>query len=186
MVIQFFGTKQPIVVVRKLCVYYVCLSGICIFVKHCPKQVLLSRLNVFVLPILSYRWVRWPYTKSLAKRIDILQRKMICIILGVRKLPHESPDAFRRRRGKMAAQTQRKAGLWSNVWGVRQEGWALHVKRNTANASWVAKCSLFMTVHDLQWRRACFSGRPHVRQCSGYICTRWYEGLANRNPSFVF
>ena len=91
-------------------------------VKHCPKQVLLSRLTVFVLPIFSYRGVRWPHTKSLAKRIDTLQRKMICIILGVRKLPHESPDAFRRRRGKMAAQTQRKAGLWSNLWGCGRRG----------------------------------------------------------------
>lgn len=137
----------------------------------------MHRLNNFVALVISYRSVRWPYNKTLAMRLDRLQRAMISICAGLRKQAEETPQAFSKRRGKHAASVQAKLGSWSSLCRVRSVGWAGHIERNTANASWSAKLSPVITTADLQWRRANCNNRPQTRTASGYRCTRWFEGV---------
>ena len=135
--------------------------------QSAPVCVKIRRLQRFVLPVIAFRFVRWPYNKSQALRLDRAQRKMIAICANLRRQADEPPDVFCRRKGRHAAGIQREAGCWSALWEERSAGWVQHLRRNTKHASWTAKLASIMH----------FFNRPLTRAASGYICTRWFEGF---------
>ena len=147
--------------------------------KHASMAVKMRRIKSFVLPVVAYRFVRWPFCRTLALRLDRIQRKMISICAGLRRLSDESPEAFNRRRGRHATGIQTEAGTWSSLWERRACGWVQHLHRNTRNASWTAKLSKHTQTSNLNWRRANFGNRPLTRSAPGHICTRWFEGFEN-------
>ena len=55
-----------------------------------------------------------------------------CVCVHVYLYVNVNVYRFMCKRGKLGAQIQRKAGLWSDLWGVRQEGWALHIYTYTS------------------------------------------------------
>ena len=144
-------------------------------IKHAPLKLKLRRLTIFVFPVILYRFARWPFTSTLAGRIDRVHRSMISTCARIQMSAHETPCAYKRRKGKLAASIQREAGVWSEIWRERVVSWAGHLERNTASHSWTARLMNLMPPSELQHRRAHNSNRPVVRKSPGYINSRWQE-----------
>ena len=145
--------------------------------KKCSIAFKIQRLKVFVLPILAFRFVRWPHTKTLEARILRVQRQMFAIIAQIRPLSDESAEQFCRRRGREVSKLIREYGSWSALWSQRQKAWSEHIGRNTASACWASRLSLFLTVDELEIRRALSQGRPRTRAYFGPIAKRWFEAF---------
>ena len=77
------------------------------------RKALLRRINIFVMPVLRYRFPRWTFYKSIALAIDRVQRRMISIVLSCKRSPNEEQNVFHRRRAKAATSAQIEQGRWS-------------------------------------------------------------------------
>ena len=141
------------------------------------RQVLLGRLNRFVLPVLTFRMPRWSFVESHAKQLDSIQRKMISIILALRPEVGESVEQFVRRRAREVARIQRSQVPWSVRWSRAVLAWGRHVERNTANNCFASHLLEVRSQDELRWRRASFSNRPNTRSFSGFNPRRWLDGL---------
>lgn len=81
------------------------------------KLYMSSRLRVLhrcVLPVFDFHATRWSTGAQLLRAIDTTQRRMIKIVGGFRIEPHETPEAFVRRRGREAGAMDVQAGFWSH------------------------------------------------------------------------
>ena len=136
----------------------------------------LAKIKTIVEPVLVYRLTRYPFTKTAAKNLDNLQRRMISIALNLRKHEDEEPETFVRRRGRIAATHQRTMGCWSRKWAKLIVGWAAHVQRDTGGISWTKKILHIRSNDELAWRRA-ETGRPGTRSQPGFTCRRWWESI---------
>ena len=135
-----------------------------------------KRLSTMVFPIISFRCTRWPWTKTRARRLDAVQRKMIYIVLGIQKYATESPSEFAIRKNRFVSREIGKEDKWSVLWAKRVVSWSEHVSRNTAGACWSSAIAHFRDAADLASRRAQnSSGRPQVRISAGFTSKRWYE-----------
>ena len=76
---------------------------------------LLRRIQRFVLPVLRYRFPRWTFYKSLALKLDRVQRRMISIVLATKRIEGEDLNVFYRRRAKLATAEQKSQRAWSEV-----------------------------------------------------------------------
>ena len=130
--------------------------------KKFAIRIRLAQIVRTVQPILVSRLSRYPFTVTMADKLDRLQRKMIAIAMGLRKGADEEPAQFIRRRGREAGVLQTSMGRWSRLWGHLVVGWAAHVERNTSKRSWSYKIIHIRNNEELAWRRADM-GRPYTR-----------------------
>ena len=72
-----------------------------------------SLLERCVLPVLSFRWPRWPFVRSHAKRIDRVQKAMYRSILAFKPSPGEDVGAYWRRVHRTTNVHCCERGLWS-------------------------------------------------------------------------
>ena len=63
----------------------------------------LKRLASMVSPIIGFRCARWPWTASIAAKLDQVQRRMISIIVPLRKEESETSLAFTRRKQRIVS-----------------------------------------------------------------------------------
>ena len=141
-----------------------------------PVTARLTLLQRAVLPILRFRWTRWPFTVSRGRLLDGVQRRMMGIILGIRMAPGETPEVFGRRRAGTISALQKKTGHWSKHWARAVVAWAEHLERPRNNKTWAARLSAVRPPDELAWRRQVF-GRPQTRAASGFIRRRWWESI---------
>jgi len=142
-----------------------------------PNIMRAKRLNRMVLPVIRYRWTRWPWTLWRARLLDKLQRKMISMCISY--LPQasaESSDYFRGR-AKFAGNLAKQAGCWSTLWATDVVKWDEHRHRERNRWSWGNVLLKVRPRDELAWRRASFNGRPRTRACQGWACRRWHDGL---------
>ena len=128
------------------------------------KIVLLSRATF---PILAYRAVRWPPSKSSTARVDRFQRKLSSHCIGTSPIPGEQQiDFIKRRNGIVSAHLPRRA-RWSHMCCSKVKKWQEHLDRR----------------HGMPWSADLLdTPRPLVsRAHSGRPTTRWREGLAYAN-----
>ena len=131
-----------------------------------------------MVPILRFRWRRWPFTITRARYLDRLQRRMIAIVIAVRPLADEECLSFIRRCNRAVSTLQRSIGAWSTQWAQGLVGWDDHLQRaNNAN-TWAAHLRHLLTPEDLECRRMLNGRRPVTRNRSGWICTRWFEQIS--------
>ena len=114
---------------------------------------------------------------SMARELDILQRRMLKIVLRIRANPHESVEAFSRRAAREVSCVQAYLGAWSCVWACRTITWAGHIVRDTAHSSWPARIIHIRSSRELRERRAKNFGAPLTRSSAGWTATRWTEGV---------
>ena len=149
--------------------------------RHSAKMPLSARLAVLsraVVPVLRFRWSRWPFTISRAQLLDGIQRRMLSIILGIRPQPDETPERFVRRRGSSISALQKKMGCWGKRWASAIVSWAEHLERPRNRETWAARVSAIRPLSELEERRQVFGRRPHTRVGSGFIRRRWFESVA--------
>ena len=144
--------------------------------KKFGVSIRLARIKRLVFPVVSYRFVRWPFSKTRAARLDRVQSEMTAIVLGIRKLEGETPQAYAHRRNTHVRNAIPCTDRWSTVWAQRILSWHRHVLRNSMSACWVSKIWHIMTPESLELRRRDnSSGRPNVRCIPGWGALRWTE-----------
>ena len=146
--------------------------------KKFPVQYRLDSLTRFVKPIIVYRCARWPFSKHKARQLDIIQRKMLRIICDIKRLDDEAPETFSRRSARLVAETQRNQTCWSKMWAQNVVMWAAHIIRNTNGTSWPAQLLSVQSSTALREARAFNANRPGTRNTSGFLPTRWTDGVA--------
>ena len=142
-----------------------------------PFKARISLLLRSVVPILRFKWTRWPFTISKALHLDAIQRRMIGILLRLERRRDEPIDAYVRRRGRKAGDLQRTMGSWSNGWALAISNWADHLDRPRNAATWPAKLAALRSPEELVERRAANFGRPRTRSASGFVRKRWFESV---------
>ena len=138
------------------------------------------KLSVFtrcVTPALRLRWARWPFTKSLADRLDRTQRKMFRSVFRLVRLPAEDDAAYSRRSARYVSGLQIMVHPWSHLWAESTILWCIHVSTNRAHACWPSQILDIRSASELRHLRSLNAGRPQTRLVSGFCCKRWSEGV---------
>jgi len=93
-------------------------------------------LNSCVRTIASFRWSRWPYTKTYGMKLDALQRKFLTALMQIKSKPGEPYDAFVQRRHITGGHLARACGRWSQAWASSVTSWDAHVPRAHDPSAW--------------------------------------------------
>ena len=89
-----------------------------------------------MLPIFSYRFSRWPWTKTIADRLDSAQSHMVSLLNPVCPKPGETEQNFFTRRRLIAGRLATSSGRWSHYWAQAICKWQRHVLRGHDPKSW--------------------------------------------------
>ena len=141
-----------------------------------PIALKLALVGRAALPILGFKWTRWPFTVSKAQELDAVQRRMYTIILRLRPAPDQTIASFVRFRGRKVADLQRTRGPWSKMWAHAIWSWDSHLKRGRNASTRAAMVAAMRPPEELAERRAAF-GSPLTRSAPGFIRRRWFESI---------
>ena len=86
--------------------------------------------------IASFRWSRWPYTKTYGVKLDALQRKFLTALMQIKNKPGEPYDAFVQRRHISGGHLATACGRWSQAWASSVTSWDAHVQRAHDTNAW--------------------------------------------------
>jgi hypothetical protein len=146
------------------------------------------QLDRYILPILRYRWVNWPFEKSIAGKIDSMQNRMLSTLMNTQPLPDEEIPIFVQRRCRLANAFASVQGSWSLRWAADILNWNAHCKRNHNGSIWTRDLETIMTTAELQRKRAtfcinstswsCHAGRTGTRHRAGAVSVRTDQSLA--------
>jgi hypothetical protein len=135
------------------------------------------QLDKFILPILRYRWVVWPFGKCHSEKIDSIQNRMLSTLMNVQLLPGEDIPTFVRRRCRLANSYSAAQGSWSLRWATDLVAWNAHCTRNHNQAIWTPSLTGIMSTAELQRKRAAFCIRSATWSChAGRTDTRFRAG----------
>ena len=147
----------------------------------------LKFLQTCVKPAASFKWTKWPYTPTLAGRLDQLQRHLVGNALRICPRSSESWEAFRRRRHTITHKVTVETGMWSNDWKNAIIAWEQHIERPSDRGNWSKPAYDY---HGAAWMleqrlahgyRNSFA-RTSTRAIRGKPAKRWFEGLDGCTP----
>ena len=135
-----------------------------------------------VRPLAAWKWSQWPFTKTMATKLDQCQTHMIAILNPVQPLGHESPLEYFSRRSCLCGRTAKRIGKWSVQWAESLSNWKGHHERDHSKCHWNPAIAAW---HDQQWletqRRnntgANATSRTRTRSTTGRVLARWRESL---------
>ena len=143
-----------------------------------------------LMSIASWKWARWPYSKSVAARLDSAQSHFTQIPFPVVFKADETPDAFFTRQRLQSGRLCSKMGRWSLFWVGALKSWHTHMRDQDFESSWGSQIFSSQTFADLEQLRADNSragrrGRTGTRSSQGNVSVRWVEAyeLAKSQPS---
>jgi hypothetical protein len=163
-------------------------------VKNSGALTIARIVNRYLLPLLSYRWILWPFSKTLALRIDALHARLLAALIPSAPLPTEDVASFHCRRCREAGRiaSRSRTGAWSHMWAKGVIKWHGHIVRNSSGKQWSS--------HILKWRDDAFlqkqrkqfvpkstcrssaftleAGRTNTRYRAGPPPVRWTDGVA--------
>ena len=99
----------------------------------------LRLLNRCILPIMTFRSTRWPFTSKKAATIDRMQAKMIAHILSLKPTPDEPIQNFHMRVARTVGVEVKALGRWSCYWATYQIRWAEHLERESVRGSFIGR-----------------------------------------------
>ena len=132
--------------------------------------------------LIDYRSTRWPYSPTLARQQDALQRRCIATVAGTPRTAEETVDEWQRRRSREHGSVARSWGLWSARHSMRLQSWRDHVDRERCRDTMLWHC---WSWHDAEWRReqrrlagsrSVFAGRLGLRTVT-HVQPRWQESI---------
>ena len=142
----------------------------------------LQQIQRTLLPMIRYRWSRWPFYHDRAKNIDKLQREIIAHALMMKRQTGQEKKEYHIARMREAGKVAAKQGLWSTMWARDVVMWNRHCMRGHGNA-WPHHVILWRGPEWLDARR-----RDLARYGDGYWTTdtraderaphtRWKDGV---------
>ena len=145
------------------------------------KAAKLRFLSTCVCTIARGRWSRWPFTHTLASRVDALQRKILYSLFPLKPYSHESLQSFYERRHRAAGHLASSAGRWSQLWAADLKNWHAHVDRGHDAHAWSPylltwKGHQWLSLQRL-WHSAVGESRTNTIIAHGKVYRRWEEGL---------
>ena len=141
-------------------------------------------LETSVLAIAAARWVAWPCSASLSKRLDKNQVHMTAILLNYKHNIGVSNDEYYKNRNFLAGKQAAK-GRWSIRWATAVLAWNHHCRNPIDSSMWHKS----ILKHDgpaclieqrLQHRSGSRS-KTCTRDSPGNVPSRWSEQLEHAN-----
>lgn len=127
------------------------------------------------------RWSRWPFTQTLANKLDACQRRFLYSLFPVKLFCDEMLPAFYARRHRTASHLACATGRWSDLWARDVCKWHSHVQRrhdphawNPHLLSWRSGARLAL---QKLWHSSLGESRTSTRMFPGKPYCRWEEGL---------
>ena len=150
--------------------------------RGASQKARLGFLSSSIKPVASFRWSRWPFQASYAKRLDYVQTSMIGRLENIRPRLGEEPSCFFRRRAQRCNQLANISGKWSCSWRRHVCTWRAHLERGHDQHAWAHK---FFNHQAEEWLStdSCSSSRLRTRVCPGRPSTRWFEGVHSAGAS---
>ena len=141
-------------------------------------------LDSNVLAIAASRWVTWPCSVSLTKRLDKTQVHMIAILLNYKHNVNTSVDEYYRYRNLLASKYATK-NRWSVRWATAVQAWNHHCLNPLDSSLWH---TAILKHHDPLWliqQRLKHSTGSRSKTCTrgtaGNVPARWSEQLEHAN-----
>ena len=149
--------------------------------KYASRRAKFRFLRTSVQSVARFRWARWPFQVSFAKRLDRVQRSMLASVFDIKPLPEEPWDAFVQRRHTHTGRLASQCGRWSQAWAASVIAWDDHLARRHDENAW---SPLLLDWHDSSWlslRRLFHSSglesRTRTRAYRGKVQRRWQESV---------
>ena len=138
-------------------------------------------LQSSVLPIFRYKFSRWPWSKTIAGKLDAAQTHMIALLNPLPRWTGESDQDFLTRRSLAAGRLATSSGRWSHHWASAVCSWEAHVNRAHDPKAWSKAVYSYRGASWLQQRRAEFSSgqtsRTNTRSLHARVAARCEESL---------
>ena len=138
-------------------------------------------LTTSVAAIGRFRWSRWPWQVTYAKKLDQIQTHMISLLFPVHHLEHGTVDEFFRRRSLAAGRLATKVGRWSSMWAASVRSWHDHVARAHDANTWSPyiynhHARDWLAERRVQNSRSGELNRTNTRLKRAKVCRRFFEG----------
>ena len=152
--------------------------------RRAPKHAKLRFLQGCVRPIASFKWSRWPWQPTYAKKLDQLQTHMLSLVFPCAPVLNEDSSDFFRRRSLNAGRLASSMGRWGAAWARSSIAWHDHVVRAHDTKNW---CHYIYSFHGHSWleaqrlahSRAGETNRTCTRASRAKVTRRWFEGHAD-------
>lgn len=149
--------------------------------QKASKETKLRFLCTSVRSISKFRWTRWPYTRTLADKLDACQRRFLYHLFPLSPHPQESMQDFFPRRHRAASRLACSSGKWSELWAEDVLRWHAHIHRKHDANSW-SPCILAWRGHEWlsmqrMWNSAFGESRTNTRVHRRHVHRCWEEGL---------
>ena len=120
--------------------------------KPSLEDCLLKIKNIMrsTLPIIRYRWSRWPWTKARARQIDDFQALLVSRALSLPWAPGETAARYFAKRTEFSRNLCVEIGRWSDKWERDILLWERHMQRRE---SWLQEYLQLGLTRDNAWWR---------------------------------
>ena len=138
-------------------------------------------LATSVAAIGRFKWSRWPWQVTYAKKLNQIQTQMLSLLFPLRHNEHETVDEFFRRRSLAAGHVASAIGRWSSTWATSVRNWHCHVVRAHDAKTW---SPYVYSHHARDWlaerrirnSRSGELNRTNTRLVRAKVCKRYFEG----------
>jgi len=149
--------------------------------KNASKETKLRFLHTCVCSISKFRWPRWPFTRTLADKLDACQRRFLYHLFPTSPYPQELMQDFFPRRHRAASRLACASGKWSELWAKDVLSWQAHVQRRHDTNVWSPQIlgwrgQEWLSIQRM-WNSALGESRTNTRVYRGHVHRRWEEGV---------
>ena len=149
--------------------------------KNASKETKIRFLRTCVCSISKFRWPRWPFTRTLADKLDACQRRFLYNLFPMSPYPHEMMQDFFARRHRAASRLACSSGKWSKLWARDVLSWHAHVQRGHDTHAWSPHVLNWRGHNWLRtqrlWNSAVGESRTNTRAYRGHVHRRWQDGV---------
>ena len=149
--------------------------------QHRKSEIRNRKSCTHIESIAWFRWSRWPWQMTYAKRLDQTQTHMISLLFPCQPAPSERPDDYLRRRSMLGGRLAARCGRWSVSWAQSVRKWHAHVEWAHDKKDWCSfvygyRSFAWLTARRLQhsWRNE--ANRTNTRVTRGKPAKRYFEG----------